>query len=304
MINIFFRKLKTVIKEPKWIFVRILIKISPIFRDDIYLKLLFPLRTGYNLNLENPQTYNEKLQWLKINYRKPIMTTMADKYEAKHFTERFIGKEYVIKTYGVWKTFDEIDFSKLPNKFVLKTTHDSGGVLICKDKSNFNLNKAKRKLTKHLNTKNYFITREWPYKNIKPRIMAEEFLEDCIKADLWDYKFYCFNGEPKIMYISMGRQSNHVPLYFYDMDFNLLDIQRPNHKMDDMVIEKPECWDKMIELASKASKGLPHVRVDFYYINGKVLSGEYTFFQGGGMMPFIPHEWDYIFGNWIDLDIL
>src|SRR5690606_4682957 len=127
---------------------------------------------------------------------------------------------------------------------------------VCKNKKTFNYESAKDKLSRHLRTKNYYITREWPYKNIKPRIMAEEFLEDKEKGDLWDYKFYCFHGEPQIMYISMGRQGNHVPFYFYDMNFNLLDLQRPHHERDDRVIEKPECWEEMIDLAKITSAGL------------------------------------------------
>lgn len=302
MIKVIFRKIKTVLSNPNWILIRLLVKLSPMLRDDIYLKLLFPLRTGYKLNLKNPKTFNEKLQWLKINYRRPIMSVMADKHEAKTYTEKILGKEYVVESYGVWSSFEQIDFSKLPNKFVLKTTHDSGGVVICTDKAKFDLKSARNKLTKHLNTKNYFITREWPYKNIKPKIMAEELLEDSIKGDLWDYKFYCFHGIPKVMYISMGRQGKHVPFYFYDMNFNLLNIERPNHEIVPQVIDKPECWDEMIELAKKASKGFPHLRVDFYYVNGKILSGEYTFFQGGGMMPFLPSSWDEKLGSWIKLN--
>ncbi len=302
MINIFFRKLNTVIKEPKWLLIRLLVNISPLLSDELYLKLLFPLRTGYKLNLTNPITFNEKLQWLKINFRIPLMTIMVDKYEAKKYTSKILGDEYIVKTYGVWDDFDQIDIKNLPNKFVLKTTHDSGGVVICRDKNVLDITNARVKLNKHLSTKNYFITREWPYKNIKPKIMAEELLEDSIKGDLWDYKFYCFNGIPKVMYISMGRQGKHVPFYFYDMNFKLLNIERPNHEILPKVIDKPECWDEMIELAKKASEGFPHLRVDFYYVNGKILSGEYTFFQGGGMMPFLPSSWDEKLGSWINLN--
>ena len=151
---------------------------SPIFRDDLYLKLLFPLRTGYKLNLANPKTFNEKLQWLKINYRNSTLTKMADKYEAKVITEKKIGKDHVVKSFGVWNSFDQIDFDKLPEQFVLKTTHDQGGVVICKDKSVFDYKNAKHILNKHLKKNSYYITREWPYKNIIPRIMAEELIED------------------------------------------------------------------------------------------------------------------------------
>jgi hypothetical protein len=297
--------MKNFINNPKRLLIRILILFSPLFRDEKYLKLMFRLKTSYKLNFENPETYNEKLQWLKINYRLPIMTIMADKYEAKKYTASVLGEQYVIKNYGVWNKFDDIDFDKLPKKFVLKTTHDSGGVIICKDKSQLDLVKIKRKMDRHIRSNSYLITREWPYKNIKPRLIAEELLEDEEKGDIWDYKFYCFHGEPKIMYISMGRQDNHVPLYFYDMEFNLLDLSRPGHEiLNSKVIVKPENWELMKNLARKSSKGLPHVRVDFYSINNRVLSGEYTFFQGGGMLPFIPLKWDYKMGEFLNLSII
>lgn len=301
MIKVLFRKLKTAVSQPKWIFIRMLIKVSPLLRDDVYLKMLFPLRAGYKLNLCNPTTFNEKLQWLKINYRRPIMTQMADKYEAKKYTERLIGQEYVVKTYGVWDTFDQIDISKLPDKFVLKTTHDSGGVVICKAKNNFNFNHAKKKLTKHLKTKNYFITREWPYRNIKPRIMAEEFIEDVTKGDLWDYKFFCFDGEVKAMFIATERLlGKEVKFDFFDKHFNSLNIvqQHPNSSKK---ISKPDCFDEMVVLAERLSKGFPHLRIDFYNIGSQVFFGEYTFYHHGGIVPFHPKTWDYTFGEWINL---
>lgn len=301
-LSIITRKIRTVIRNPKSILIKLLYYTSPLFSDRLYLELLFPLKTGYALNLENPETYNEKLQWLKIHYRKPIMTKMVDKYEAKKYTAELIGEEYVIESYGLWNTFDEIDFDQLPDQFVLKTTHDQGGVAICYDKTEFDIEAARRKINKCLKTKHYYLSREWPYKHVKPRIIAEKLLIDSSKDDLWDYKFYCFHGDPKVMYISMGRQSNKVPFYFFDNNFNSLNIERPGHISDGKTINKPKNWEKMIFLAKKASKGFPHVRVDFYNIEGKIYSGEYTFYQGGGMMPFSDKEWDYKFGSWIDLD--
>ena len=301
-VRILIRKIKTATKEPKWLLIRPLILISPLLEETLYLRMMFYVCLNQKLDLDSPKTFNEKLQWLKINYRKPIMTVLADKYEAKKYTAALIGEEYVVKTLGIWDSFDQINFDQLPSQFVLKTTHDSGGVVVCKDKSVFDYDLCKKKLNKHLKSKNYFFSREWPYKNIKPRIIAEELLVDNEKKDLWDYKFYCFNGVPKLMYIAMGRQGSHVPFYFYDMDFNLLDLRRPNHKPDGKLIERPKHLDHMIQLAAKMSAGFPHLRIDFYCIQDRVLSGEYTFFQGGGLMPFEPASWDYKMGDWIDLD--
>lgn len=303
LLNLMLRKFSTFRKRPQSLLINILKLFSPILSDKLYLRLLFPLKVGYSLNLKNPQTYNQKLQWLKLYYREPLLTNLVDKYEAKNIIKAVIGEEYVVKTYGVWNSFEEINFDKLPSRFVLKTTHDQGGVVICRNKSKFDFLGAHQKINSHLKRNHYPLLREWPYKNVKPRIIAEELLEDTIKGDLWDYKFYCFNGEPKYMYISMGRQSDHVPFYYFDMDFRFLDIERPHHKPDDKIIEKPANWNLMIELAKKLSAGLPHVRIDFYDVKGKIFTGEITLFQGGGLMPFYPRKWDYEFGNQIYLPV-
>lgn len=298
------RKVSTILKNPKAIPIKALYKASPILSDRYYLKLLFLLKTGYPLNLDNPKTYNEKLQWLKINYRKPIMTQIVDKYNSKNYARGIIGDDHIIETYGVWDSFDEIDFDSLPKQFVLKTTHDQGGVVIVRDKESFNYQSAQSKLNYHLNTKHYYLTREWPYKNVKPRIIAEKLLVTTEKDDLRDYKFYCFDGEPKVMYISHGHQSSTSYLDFYDMNFQKLDINRPFHNQSDIDFKIPANWDLMIDLASQLSRGFPHLRVDFYNIDGKVYLGEMTFFQGGGMMPFYPFKWDLELGSWINLEKL
>lgn len=297
------QKTKTVVNNPIAVPIKLLQVLSPLISDKLYLKMLFPLKAGYQLNIENPQTFNEKLQWLKLNYRKPELTRMVDKYEAKRFAAEIIGEEYIVKNYGVWDSFDDIDFDSLPNQFVLKTTHDQGGVVICKEKSKFDFANAKTKLTKHLKLKHYYLTREWPYKNVKPRILAEELLVETKIGDIWDYKFYCFNGVPKIMLIATDRSKGDVRFDYFDMDFNIIDLQQGG-KRSDRIFEKPENFDLMVSLASQLSVGLPHVRVDFYNINGKVLFGEMTFFDSGGMAEFEPEEWDFTFGSWIDLDLV
>lgn len=295
------RKVRTVISKPKVLPEKGLYLISRALDDQTYLKVLFSIKAGYKLNLNSPKTYNEKLQWLKINYRKPIMTKMVDKYTAKDFVSEIIGEEYIVTNYGVWDSFSEIDFNQLPQSFVLKTTHDQGGVVIVKDKDNFDIKAANQKLNRHLKVEHYYLTREWPYKNVKPRIMAERLLISEKQSNISDYKFYCFHGEPKLMYISHMSQDKKKYLDFFDMEFNRLNISRPGFLQSDINYSLPENWQLMKELAGKLSSGFPHLRVDFYNVEGKVYLGELTFFQGGGMMPFEPVGWDNTLGDWIDL---
>lgn len=220
------RKIKTVIKDPSSILVVGLQIISPILSDKYYLKMLFPLRTGYKLDLDNPQTYNAKLQWLKLNYRRDEMTKMVDKYEAKEFAREIIGDEYIIENYGIWNSFNEIDFNILPNQFVLKTTHDQGGVILVRDKSVLDQKMTQRKLEKHLKRKHYYLGREWPYKNVKPRILAEKFLSYDNKTRPNDYKLYCFNGEPKVLLIATDRETLKPKFNYFDLDFKPIDLQQ------------------------------------------------------------------------------
>ncbi len=297
------RKLRSVLKKPKLLLIKPLVFLSPLLGDKMYLELLFPLKVGYKLNLKNPTSYNEKLQWLKLYYREADLSRMADKYEYKEYVKQHAGEEYNVKNYGVWNNEEEIDFDKLPSRFVLKTTHDQGGVVICRDKSTFDIPKAKHKLKKHLKRNLYYLFREWVYKDIKPRIIAEEYLEDTSEEGLKDYKFYCFDGEPKLMYIACGRQGNVSYLDFYDLDFNYIDLKRPKYHQLGPVHRKPLNWELMIELARKMSKGRPHVRIDFYEVDGRLLFGEFTLFQGGGLMPFYPESWDYKLGSYLKLPL-
>lgn len=274
--------------------------------DDVkYIKKAFKLYMGYELDLENPKTYNEKLQWLKLNYRNPECVIMVDKYLAKDYVKKRIGEEYVVPLYGVWDKFDDIDFDSLPNQFVLKTTHDCGGVVVCKDKSTLDKEKAKKFLNKHLAHEYFYHCREWAYKHVKPRILAEKFMKDSAgqkEEGLTDYKFFCFDGQPKAMFIATDRakQDTETKFDFYDMEFNHLPFTN-GHPNSDKIIEKPKQFDLMIELSKKLSQGLPHVRVDFYESEGRIYFGELTFFHWGGFVPFKPEEWDYKFGEWIKL---
>lgn len=267
--------------------------------DEAYLKRKYKACMGKEIHLDSPQTFNEKLQWLKLHDRKPEYTTMVDKYAVKMYVADIIGEKYIIPTLGVWNHFDEIDFDKLPNQFVLKCTHDSGGIVICKDKNKLDLKSAKKKIEKSLKQNYYWSGREWPYKDVKPRIIAEEYMIDESGYELKDYKFFCFNGEPKMMFIATDRGLD-TKFDFYDMEFNHLPFTN-GHPNANKQIKKPKNYSTMLALSAKLSFGIPHVRVDFYNINGKIYFGELTFFHWSGLVPFEPEEWDYKLGSWLKL---
>ena len=270
--------------------------------DEKYLKLMFRARMGRKLNLKNPQTFNEKLQWLKLYDRKPEYSDMVDKYEAKRYVADRIGEEYIIPTLGVWDSFDEIDFSSLPNQFVLKCTHDSGGLVICKDKANFDIDEARRKINRSLANDYYLWGREWPYKNVKHRIIAEKYMEDSKTSELRDYKIFTFDGVAKALFIAANRQTGKTTADYFDMDFKPLDFTwgYPHSKV---LPSKPDCFDEMIKVAECLAKGTAELRVDFYEVNGKAYFGEMTFFDGSGFDKFDPEEWDAKFGKLIKLPI-
>lgn len=267
--------------------------------DKAYIQANYFLHTGKKLDLEEPTTFNEKLNWLKLYDHDPKYTDMVDKYAVKKIVGDMIGEEYIIPTLGVWEHFDEIDFDSLPDQFVLKCTHDSEGLVIVKDKASMDMDAAREKLENALKHNFYYIGREWPYKNVPPRIIAEPYLEDHIDGQLKDYKFFCFDGEVKAMFIASDRTAGETKFDFYDLDFNHLDItQKYPHAKEN---RKPSGWDKMIELAGIISKGVPHVRVDFYEVDGKVYFGEYTLYHFSGFVPFEPPVWDKTFGDWLKL---
>lgn len=293
-------KIFKVLKNPLWILVYLNNKGVHIIGDKHYLSLLYKLSIGKKLDIENPKTYNEKLQWLKLNDRKDEYTMMVDKYEVKKIIEKIIGKEYIIPTIGVYNSFDEIDFSELPNQFVIKCTHDSGGLVIVKNKEKLDINEARKKIEKSLSKNFYWYSREWPYKNVKPRIIIEKYMEDIETKELRDYKFFCFNGEPKYMFLATDRQSGETKFNFYDLNFKILPF-RQGHPNNTKKIEKPKTFKEMIHLSKKLSKNIPHVRVDFYEINGKVYFGELTFYHYSGLVKFDPEEWDIKMGKLISL---
>ena len=271
--------------------------------DAAYLKLKFKHKMGSELKLDHPVTFNEKIQWLKLYDRHPEYSTMVDKLEAKQYvlTKTKIN---VIKTIGVWKKFNDIDFEALPNRFVLKCTHDSGGLVICKDKTKLDYKKCKKTINKSLKRNYYYSGREWPYKNVRPRIIAEEYMEDDSGSGLIDYKFYCFNGEPKFLYISKGLD-NHATasISFLKLDWSPASFKRSDYKQFEKLPEKPSCFNEMIEIAKNLSKNVIFLRVDLYQIKDKVYFSELTFSPCGGFMPFEEKTSDIELGNMLRLPI-
>ena len=269
--------------------------------DEKYLKLMYYCIFNKKLNLENPQTFNEKLHWLKLNNRKDIYTTMVDKVDAKKYVSQIIGEEYIVPNIGVYDKFEDINFETLPNQFVIKCTHDSGGVVVCKNKEELDIEKVKTKINKHLKRNFFYEGREWPYKNIKPRILIEEYIDDNVNEDLNDYKFMCFNGKVKCSFVCTERRSNDgLKVTFFDLDWNKMSFDR-HYPRSEKQIDKPINYDKMIKLSEKLSKDLPFARIDFYEVKGKIYFGEITFFPGNGIEEFEPEKYDYILGSWLIL---
>lgn len=270
--------------------------------DKLYLRFCFHTCMGYWMDFDNPKTYNEKLQWLKLYDRKDIYTTMVDKYAVKPYVANIISEKYIIPTLGVWDSFDDIDFDSLPNQFVLKCTHDSGGLVICTDKESLDKNTAKCKIENSLMYDYYKKSREWPYKNVPRRIIAEKYMEDEETGELRDYKFFCFDGEVKAMYIATERQNNNdvTRFDFFDRDFNHIDCVN-GHPMADIPPAKPMNYELMIKLAEKLSQDIPHARIDFFECNGKVYFGEITLYHFGGLVRMEPYDVDLMFGSWLTL---
>ena len=270
--------------------------------DERYLKIAFWARMHKKLNLDNPQTLSEKLQWLKLYNRQPIYTKLVDKYDVKNIVSNIIGEEYIIPTLGVWDKFEDINFDSLPNQFVLKCTHDSGGLIIVRDKSQLNIEKARKKIKKCLKHSFYWGMREWPYKDVKPRIIAEAYLEEESGDGLKDYKIFCFDGIPQFLYLSQGLENHQTAsISFLNTDWTFAPFKRSDYKTFDKLPEKPQNYELMLEIAKKLSVGMPHVRVDLYNINGKIYFGELTFFTCSGMIPFEPTSWDEKLGSLINL---
>lgn len=288
------------IKNPYILIAKLIKDRAHFLPDDVYLKIIYRACFGKKLNLEDPQTYNEKLQWLKLNDRNPYYSKLVDKYEVKSIVSEKAGEKYIIPTLGIWDRFEEIDFDSLPNRFVLKCTHDSGGLVIVREKKELNLQAAKQKINSSLRRNFYWSSREWPYKDVKPRIIAEQYIEDP-QGDLKDYKFFCFNGEPMYLFVASDRNKpdTDVKFDYFDIAFNRLNLRQSVHKTSTYDIQRPKHFDEMIRLTKVLSKGIPHVRIDLYEANDQVYFGECTFFHHGGFVPFEPERWDKVWGECI-----
>lgn len=288
-------------KDPRYVAAGIL-KRLPLhwMKDETYLRMLYRVRFGKKLDLDDPRTFNEKLQWLKLHDRRPEYTVMVDKYAAKKWVADRIGEQYIIPTLGVWEHFDEIDFDRLPDQFVLKCTHDSGGLVIVKDKNSFNKKAARHKLEKCLKKNFFYPGREWPYKDIRPRIIAEPYLTDESGVELKDYKIFTFDGRPNLIQVDYDRFALHKRnLYTTDWQYIEATIQYPTDPAHQ--IARPENLEKMLALASALSQGYPHIRTDFYNIDGRILFGELTLNHGAGFEKFTPPELALTMGQWLRL---
>lgn len=270
--------------------------------DKWYLFFRFKNRVGYWPHLNHPRTFNEKLQWLKLNDRHAEYTQMVDKIDAKKYVASIIGDKYIIPTLGVWNSVDEIEWDKLPNQFVIKVSSDSGGIVVCKDKQTLDIERAKEKLSNGWG-KNYYVhNKEYPYRDLSPRIIAEEYKEDESGYELRDYKIFCFNGEPKILFVASDRQKagEDTKFDFFDLNWNHLPFTN-GHPNSKEFIAKPKNFEEMLEIAKKLSVGIPQVRIDLYNCNGQIYFGEITFFHWSGMTAFDPIEWDFKLGKMIKL---
>lgn len=273
-----------------------------LFSDEAFLKMKYRLIMGTKLDLDNPKTFNEKLQWLKIYDRKPEYTMMVDKYAVREYIAEKLGEEYLIPLLGVWDDPDDIDFDALPDKFVLKCNHNSGlGMCICRDKSKLDIEKVKKELRKGLKQDYYLTGREWPYKNVKRKIIAEKYMENHSEEDLVDYKFFCFNGSPKFLYVSQGLAGHNAMIDFMSLNWEKEVFTRDDYKSFDTVPSKPLNFDIMIEFSKILSENIPHVRVDFYEINNRIYFGELTFCTAAGFSALKPDEYNRIIGNYLDI---
>ncbi|MGN8646341.1 ATP-grasp fold amidoligase family protein [Gracilibacillus sp. HCP3S3_G5_1] len=270
--------------------------------DEIYLKMFYYSETNQKLNLNNPKTFNEKLQWLKLHDRKNIYSQYVDKFAVRSFIKEHIGEEYLVPMIGIFESVEEIDWEKLPNKFVLKCTHGSGGNIICTDKTKLNIKETKNKLNKWMKRNWYWLGREWPYKNVKPRIICEKFIEQDDGDELRDYRFFCFNGEPKFITVDFSiTNKDKTRRNLYDLDWSLMEQEISYPKELSYKVKKPKKLEEMIDLARKISANIPHVRIDFYYINEKILFGEMTLYHQNGLGRIRPDDFNYEIGSWLEL---
>ena len=294
-------KFTTIITKPRYLLLFVLHRLSHLIKSDkLYYTWQYRLITGRKLDINHPVGYNEKLQWLKLYDRKPIYTIMVDKLAVKKFVAERIGEQYVVPLLGVWDKPGDIDYDSLPKRFVLKATHGGGGldVVICKDKDKLDRAQVKQKLNRSLKT-DYWRMREWPYKNVPRRIIAEQYLEDN-SGDLYDYKVMCFSGKPELIQVHRGRFT-HQTQDIFDTNWNKMKISQPGYPYTEDHINRPELLSKMLTLSSILADGVPQIRVDWYMANGELFFGELTFFDGAGFSFWEPEEWELKLGDMIVL---
>ncbi|MDD6400226.1 MAG: ATP-grasp fold amidoligase family protein [Lachnospiraceae bacterium] len=279
---------------------RIVYQVLKILPDVMYIRLQYWYLTKRRLNLKKPTRYNEKLQWIKLYDRKPEYTTFVDKYLVKQYVAAKVGSEYIIPTIGVWNNAAEIEIESLPNQFVMKCNHDSKSVFICRNKTEFDFDAAINVLNKAVKRNHFTYGREWPYKNVRPVIIAEQYMED-ESGGLQDYKVLCFNGIPKLIQLHQGRFTNKYTQDIYDVNWVRQDFNQRGEVMSDEVREKPVFLKEMLDLSAILSQGIPHIRVDWYYVDHHLYFGELTFFDAAGYLEFEPDKYNEIIGEWIEL---
>lgn len=270
--------------------------------DRIFVPFQYRMATGKKLDISNVKTFNEKIQWMKLFDRNPIYPIIVDKYRIREYVKKTIGEQYLIPLLGKWDSINDIRIEKLPNQFVIKCNHDSGGISICRNKNEYNWNKEKKIIARHMKQNHYFLSREWAYKNVKPCVIAEKYMIDEKTEDLRDYKFFCFNGEPKYIQVDFNRFVDHKR-NIYDLNWNLVNLTIKCDNDPSTIIERPDNFEEMIYLARKLSIGFPQVRVDLYSVNGKTYFGELTLYHGSGFEKFTPEEYGEEFGSFIDLEL-
>lgn len=269
--------------------------------DRTYISIQYYLMIGKKLNLSKPITFNEKLQWLKLNNRELIYTNMVDKYKVREIIKHKIGEKYLIPLIGIYLSPYDIDFNKLPDKFVIKCNHDSGSVFICTDKTKIDFCKIQKKLVKNMKKNHFWWSREWPYKNIEPKVIIEKYMKDDNNENLPVYKFLCFNGEPKVIQVIQDDKKENETIDYFDIEWNLLNL-RQDYPNSINHYKKPQQLKEMIGIAKKLSEKIPFVRVDLYLVNGKVYFSEFTMFSDAGVARFYPYDWDEKLGEWINLE--
>ena len=296
------KSIKRMIIDPKARQLKMLQMFGQKWDDEKYIRSMYKIKVGKELNLDAPKTYTEKLQWLKLYDHRPEYTLLQDKYRVREYVAATIGDEYLIPLLGAWEDANDIDFNQLPDHFVLKCNHDCASVIICRDKSSFDIEQAKTKLNKCLGINYYSAGREWAYKDIKRKIIAEKYMQNGKETTLTDYKFFCFSGKAKMVLLASGEaHTNERRLDYFDMEFNPLPIKRGYMKESGRIYEKPEQFDQLIPLAEKLAQDFPFIRVDFYIVNKHPYFGEVALYPGSGFSEFSPCEWEERIGSWISL---